>query len=113
MILDYMGVFMAFFLILVNGISWIITIIAVIDILKRDFENKQHKVPWIIGVVFLGWFGVIAYYVFVVRKVRWTMWDREIKGGEDKDDMMRKNVKKTVMGGRETVILDGKEYSGR
>lgn len=59
--LEMVGIWQTIILLLAfSGI--ILTIIALIDILKNEFEGN-NKIVWVLVVLFLNLFGAILYFV--------------------------------------------------
>ncbi len=58
---------MIFWLIFGLG-GFILFLIALIDVLRRQFPNPNDKILWIILIVLIGWLGPILYFVIGKKK---------------------------------------------
>ena len=62
------GIGMLIFWILFVGVGLIIWIWALVDVIKRQFQNPNDKTLWIILVILLGWLGAIIYLIVGRKK---------------------------------------------
>lgn len=49
----------------------ILFIVALIDVIRRDFPNQNDKILWIVLILLLAWLGPILY--FLVGKKKGTL----------------------------------------
>ena len=49
-------------LILIGLASTIFWIVEIVDVVKRDFQEPNNKVIWLLVIIFLHFFGAILYY---------------------------------------------------
>jgi len=66
MILGYLGTQEIVILLLVSLVMFVIPIIALVDILKNDFEGN-NKLIWVLVILLTWLLGAILYY-FIGRK---------------------------------------------
>ena len=59
-------IWFAFFAAMIAG--FVIWILMLIDVIKRDFPKEDDKTLWILIVVLCGMIGAIIYYFIVKRK---------------------------------------------
>jgi len=59
---------MMLFSITICLISFVIWIIMLIDVIRRDFPNPNDKVLWLIVVILGGIIDAIVYYFVIKRK---------------------------------------------
>lgn len=50
----------------INLIGFIFWIVAIIDVVKRDFPGENDKLIWVLVVVLANWVGALIYW-FVGR----------------------------------------------
>ena len=58
-----LGIGMWVFLLLFVGVGFIIWIIALIDVIRREFDNPNDKTLWLIIVILLYWVGGLVYLI--------------------------------------------------
>ena len=77
------GFFMIFLIIVVLGLIafWIWTIV---DAIKRNFENDNERIIWVLLIVLLGIIPSIIYYFVVMRP--------------NNNGVMKKTLKKEIKG---------------
>lgn len=49
---------------LLSVLAFAIWIIAIVDIIKRKFENAAIKICWLLCVIFLHIAGAVIYFIF-------------------------------------------------
>lgn len=47
--------------------GFVLWLLMIIDVAKRNFKNPDDKTTWILVVVLANWIGALVYY-FVVRR---------------------------------------------
>jgi hypothetical protein len=57
------GPFAIVFIIGIVLLSLIISLIALVDILRSNFKGSNDKLIWVLIVLFLGFFGVLLYFI--------------------------------------------------
>lgn len=50
------------FFILIGIASTVFWIVEIVDVVKRDFQEPNNKVIWLLVIIFLHFFGAILYY---------------------------------------------------
>ena len=45
----------------------VLVIPILLDVLRRPYEISKHRAYWVLAIIFLGFFGVIGYFIFVKR----------------------------------------------
>lgn len=63
-----LGIGMLLFWLVFGLGGFILFLWALIDVLRRQFENPNDKILWIVLIVFIGWLGPILYLAIGRKK---------------------------------------------
>lgn len=55
-------------IILIGGVFFLMTCLALLDIARKEFATLPTKVVWAVVVATLPFIGVVAYFLFGCRK---------------------------------------------
>ena len=56
-------------ILLVLGVTTLLPIIALVDVIRSDFRGSNDKIMWVIIILFLNIIGALLYF-FIGRKQR-------------------------------------------
>lgn len=63
-----LGIGMLVFWLIVGGLSLVLFIWALIDVIRREFPNQNDKILWIILILLIGGLGPILYLLIGRKK---------------------------------------------